>query len=44
METGGSIIDALRERAAFFDQQADAERAALDGDEAGGDDVLGLPN
>jgi hypothetical protein len=42
-KTGGSIIDALREQAAFFDQQAIAERAALDDLEPSGDDVLGLP-
>jgi hypothetical protein len=43
-KTGGSIIDALREQAEFFDRQADAERQALDDNEAGSLDVLGLPD
>jgi hypothetical protein len=42
-KTGGSIIDALRDQAEFFQRKVDAERAAADDLEAGGDDVLGLP-
>jgi hypothetical protein len=39
-KTGGSIIEALRNQAEFFDRQADAERAAFDDLETSGDDVL----
>jgi hypothetical protein len=42
-KTGGSIITALLDLSNHFDQQADAERAALDDSEAGGDDVLWIP-
>jgi hypothetical protein len=41
-KTGGSIIDALRKQAEFFEQQI-AAGEGTDDNEAGGDDVLRLP-